>query len=180
MINLWNSFRFGLHKLNPLSLSCPNDKFERWTRQYQQLWPHINEFYGKAYWGAREEASIYQQASIKGTIPGEKGEWYWKILIKRLYHERYCIIINNLPLVHGADYWEDVLIFFANYLNIKVERDSIVACHHWGRSTALANYQHSLSSSFTLMWRTEYGEENNSWEISLTRQMQNRSSSTND
>ena len=125
MINLLNSFRFGLHKLNLLSLSWHNDKFERWTRQCQQLWPHINEFYGKAYWGARKEASIYQ-ASIKGTIPGEKVND-----IER-YSSKNYIIINNLPLVHGTDYWEDVLTFFANYLNIKVERDSIVACHPLG------------------------------------------------
>ena len=48
------------------------------------------------------------------------------------YSSKDCIIINNLPLVHGTDYWEDVLTFFANYLNIKVERDSIVACHPLG------------------------------------------------
>ena len=48
------------------------------------------------------------------------------------YSSKDCIIINNLPLVHGTDYWEEVLTFFANYLNIKVERDSIVACHLLG------------------------------------------------
>ena len=48
------------------------------------------------------------------------------------YSSKDCIIINNLPLVHVTDYWEDVLTFFSNYLNIKVERDSIVACHPLG------------------------------------------------
>ena len=48
------------------------------------------------------------------------------------YSSKDCIIINNLPLMHGSDYWEDVLGFFHAALNIKIDRDQLVACHPLG------------------------------------------------
>ena len=84
--------------------------------------------------------------------------------------------MNNLPLVHGTHYWEDVLTFFANYLNIKVERDSIVACHPLGPIHNPSQPPAFIVKFVDFDVKDRIWGKNISREISLTRQMQNRSS----
>ena len=48
------------------------------------------------------------------------------------YSSKDCVIISNLPLQHGSDYWEDIIGFFAKFLSIRVNRHQIVACHPLG------------------------------------------------
>ena len=55
------------------------------------------------------------------------------------YSSKDCIIINNLPLMHGSNYWVDILGFFHAALNIKVDRDQIVACHPLGPIKDVSN-----------------------------------------
>ena len=57
------------------------------------------------------------------------------------YSSKDCFIINNLPLM--SNYWVDVLGFFHAALNIKVDRDQIVACHPLGPIKDVSNPPHS-------------------------------------
>ena len=71
--------------------------------------------------------------------------------------ERYslkdCIIINNLPLVHGTNYWEHVL-FFSTITSIL--KFSTVACHALGPIKTQISRQHSL---FTTLKDRVYGRK---------------------
>ena len=62
--------------------------------------------------------------------------------------------------MHGSNYWVDVLGFFHAALNIKVNRDQLVACHPLGPIKDVSNPPAFIVKFVISISRTESGAVN--------------------